>query len=277
MNTPGSTRVSLVTGATAGIGLAIAKELARAGHRVIVNARRAEKLRDVAAELNDLAVARFPNGMTTRVVPVAGDASEQATIDACFDIATKAFGGGGNPADVDAVIVNAGRGLAGSVVTSDDSQWEEMVRTNFTGAARLMRTAAHRMLAAVEEDSKGGRFWQQRPRDIVVIGSVVGRHVSPFSSMYGGTKFGVHGMTEGVRRELAPKGIRVTLIEPGFVVSEFQGVAGYKDEWFQGVVEKIGPVLGPEDVARSVGFVLSQPAHVHLSDILIRPTRQDYP
>lgn len=270
-------RTTLVTGATAGIGLATARELARVGHRVIINARRGEKLRDVAAELNDLAVAKHRDGHATRVVPVAGDASEQGTIDACFDVAARAFGQGGAPVGIDSVIVNAGRGLSGSVVTSDLTQWDEMVRTNFTGAARLMRTAGLRMLADAEDDAKSGRSWQQRPRDIVVIGSVVGRHVSPFSSMYGGTKFGVHGLTEGVRRELAPKGIRVTLIEPGFVVSEFQGVAGYKDEWFQGVVEKIGPVLSPDDVARSISFVLSQPAHVHVSDILIRPTRQDYP
>ncbi|MBY0311915.1 MAG: SDR family oxidoreductase [Phycisphaerales bacterium] len=281
MDPAASSRISLVTGATAGIGLAIAKELARVGHRVIINARRAEKLREVASELNELALARFPKSATARVVPVAGDASEHATIEACFDVATRAFGtghgAGDTPVGIDAVIVNAGRGLAGSVVTSDESQWEEMVRTNLIGAARLMRTAALRMVASADEDAKVGRSWRQHPRDIVVIGSVVGRHVSPFSSMYGGTKFGVHGMTEGVRRELAPKGIRVTLIEPGFVVSEFQGVAGYKDEWFQGVVEKIGPVLQPEDVARSVGFVLAQPSHVHVSDILIRPTRQDYP
>ncbi len=270
-------RLSLVTGATAGIGLAIARELARAGHLVIMNARRAEKLRDAAAELNDLAVAAHPGAPTTRVVPVAGDASEQSTIDACFDIAARVFGHGGRPGALDAVVVNAGRGLAGSVITSDQTQWEEMVRTNFIGAANLMRSAAHRMLADVEEDARGGTSWLRHPRDIVVIGSVVGRHVSPFSSMYGGTKFGVRGLTEGVRRELAPKGIRVTLIEPGFVVSEFQGVAGYKDEWFQGVVDKIGPVLQPDDVARAVGFVLAQPPHVHVSDLLIRPTRQDYP
>ena len=150
-----------------------------------------------------------------------------------------------------------------------------MIRTNLLGAARLMRTAATHMLADLEKRDSGN--WQARPRDIVVLGSVVGRHVSPYSSMYGSTKFGVHGLAEGLRRELSPKGIRVTLIEPGFVVSEFQGVAGYKDEWFKGVVDKIGPVLRPIDVARVVSFVCAQPPYVHVGDVLVRPTRQDYP
>lgn len=241
----------VVTGATAGIGLAIARQLAGRGCRVVVNARRKERLEALAKEL--------------RGVAVAGDAAEQGVIDAMLAAAV---------AGVDGVIVNAGRGLSGSVSTSDPAQWEEMIRTNLLGAARLMRSAAHRMGESIA--AAGGR-WMDRPRDIVVIGSIVGRHVSPFSSMYGSTKFAVHGLTEGLRRELAPKGIRVTLIEPGFVESEFQGVAGYKDDWFKGVVEKIGPVLQPEDVARSVAFVLEQPAHVHVSDIVVRPARQEYP
>jgi NADP-dependent 3-hydroxy acid dehydrogenase YdfG len=112
---------------------------------------------------------------------------------------------------------------------------------------------------------------------MIVLGSAVGKHVSPFSSMYGGTKFAVHGMVEGVRRELGPKGIRVTLLAPGFVASEFQDVAGYDPKWFEEVVARIGPVLTPQDVARTAVFIASQPAHVHLSDALLRPTRQDYP
>jgi NADP-dependent 3-hydroxy acid dehydrogenase YdfG len=148
-----------------------------------------------------------------------------------------------------------------------------MVRTNLLGAARLMRGAGERMLA----DIAGRASWLAHPHDIIVIGSVVGRHVSPFSSMYGSTKFGVHGLAEGQRRELAGKGVRVTLVEPGFVVSEFQGVAGYDPSWFQGRVDAIGPMLEPEDVARAVGFIAQQPPHVHVSDVLIRPTRQDYP
>lgn len=255
-------RVAIVTGASAGIGLAIAHRLADEGYRLVLNARRAEKLQEICHQINRPLGPRL-------AVAAPGDTSDVHAIDSMFDAAKSAFG-----VEADCVIVNAGRGLAGSVITSDTEQWEEMVRTNLLGAARMIRAAGQRMLAAVESDPE---TWTSTPRDIVVVGSIVGRHVSPFSSMYGGTKFALHGMTEGVRRELAPKGIRVTLVEPGFVVSEFQKVAGYKPEWFQGVQDKIGPVLDPEDVARPVAFVLAQPAHVHISDFIVRPTRQDYP
>jgi NADP-dependent 3-hydroxy acid dehydrogenase YdfG len=256
------TRTAIVTGASAGIGLAISRRLIESGFRVVLNARREDRLRELCAEFNTSTKA-------IRATFAAGDCAEQNVIDAMFQAARRDFA-----SDVDAVVINAGRGLAGSVITSDPAQWEEMIRTNLLGAARLMRTAGERMLSSIEAAKSD---WRSTPRDIVVVGSIVGRHVSPFSSMYGGTKFGLHGMTEGVRRELAPKGIRVTLVEPGFVVSEFQGVAGYKPEWFQGVLDKIGPVLDPDDVARPIAFLLQQPAHVHISDFIVRPTRQDYP
>lgn len=247
--------MAVVTGASAGIGLAIVHDLARQGARCVVNARRAEKLAALAGP---------------GVAAVAGDCAEEGVIAAVLDAARERFG-----READLVVVNAGRGLNGSVMTSDASQWEEMVRTNLLGAARLIRAGGLRMLRASE--GKSGPAVLGGPRDIIVIGSTVGRNVSPFSSMYGSTKFGLHGLVEGARRELGPRGIRVSLVEPGFVVSEFQGVAGYDPAWFEGVKERIGPPLTPEDVARCVSFIAAQAAGVHVADVLVRPTRQDYP
>jgi NADP-dependent 3-hydroxy acid dehydrogenase YdfG len=255
-----SNRIGVVTGASSGIGEAIVRTLGAQGARVVVNARRKERLGRICAEINE-------GAEDSRAIPHAGDASDRRTVEGMLNRALDHFG-----READLVVVNAGRGLNGSVLTSDPGEWEEMIRTNLMGAARLMRAAAKRML-----NDLGNAAWQERPRDIVVIGSVVGRHVSPFSSMYGSTKFAVNSLAEALRREVSPKGIRVTLIEPGFVKSEFQGVAGYDPAWFEGVVEKIGPVLEPADVARSVSFITSQPAHVHVSDVLVRPTRQEYP
>jgi NADP-dependent 3-hydroxy acid dehydrogenase YdfG len=254
--------VGVVTGASAGIGLAVAHELAGQGAAVVLNARRKEKLEELARALS---------ARGGRAVCVAGDAASQHVIDAMLDAGAQ-LGAGKAP---DIIVVNAGRGLSGSALTSDASQWEEMLRTNITGAALLIRAAGRRLLAEVEGQS--GPAVLARPRDIVVLGSTVGRHISPFSSMYGATKFAVNSLAEASRRELGPRGVRVTLFEPGFVESEFQGVAGYDPAWFAEVKGRIGPVLSPADVARSVGFVVSQPAHVHVSDVLIRPTRQEYP
>ncbi len=251
-------RIAIVTGASAGIGAAIARDCVTHGARVIINARREVKLHELAQELG-----------SDRVVCVAGDAAEDTTIDRLFKAAHEHF-----EDEADLVVVNAGRGLDGSITTSDTGQWEEMIRTNLLGAARLMRAAALHLVYDIEH---GDADWQQRARDIVVIGSNVGRHISPFSSMYGSTKFAVNSLAEALRREIGPKGVRVSLIEPGFVRSEFQGVAGYDDTWFAEVVDRIGPVLTPEDCAEIISFIVSRPPAVHLSDALIRPTRQDYP
>lgn len=263
-NLPLNGRVALVTGASAGIGQAIALDLASHGAGVVLNARRESRLDELAQRITD------QYGMINnkpRAVGVPGDASDDATIDAMLDAAQEHFG---KPADL--IVANAGRGLNGSVMTSDTAQWEEMLRTNLLGVAKLMRRSGEQLLKLNE-----GRDWTKHPCDMVVLGSTVGRHISPFSSMYGATKFGVNSLAEAARRELGPKGIRVTLIEPGIVKSEFQSVAGYDPESFGQLMEKFAPVLVPEDVARTIGFIVSQPAGVHVCDVVIRPTRQDYP
>ena len=257
-------RVAIVTGASAGIGMAIAVELASRGAGLVLNARRESRLDELAQRISD------QYGMISgkpRALCVPGDASDDATIDAMLDAAQEHFG---KPADL--IVANAGRGLNGSVMTSDTDQWEEMIRTNLLGVAKLMRRSGEQLLKLNE-----GRDWTKHPCDMVVLGSTVGRHISPFSSMYGATKFGVNSLAEAARRELGPRGIRVSLIEPGIVKSEFQSVAGYDPESFGQLMEKFAPVLVPEDVARTIGFIVSQPAGVHVCDVVIRPTRQDYP
>ena len=254
-----SERIAIVTGASAGIGEAVATSLYDHGARVVVNARRRERL-ELWAEPRD----------ATRIEIVHGDASEPAVVESMLDQARAKWG-----READLVVVNAGRGLAGSVTDSDESQWEEMVRVNILGAAHLMRAAANRMVHA---DAEGAvDTWIAEPNDILVLGSIAGKHISPFSSMYGSTKYAVNSLAEALRRQLGPHGVRVTLIAPAVVESEFQEVAGYDPSAFGEFMKKIGPVLKPEDVANLVTYVVGQPAHVHVNDIVIRPTRQDYP
>lgn len=261
---PLSSRVALITGASAGIGQAVACELATMGARVAVNARREERLVGVIQEIADR--CREKSG-DERAIAVPGDASDESVIRSMLDEPEARFG-----KPVDLVVVNAGRGLAGSILTSDIAQWEEMIRINYIGAARLIREAGNRLSAL-----QAKREWPKHAADIVVLGSTVGRHISPFSSMYGSTKFAIGSLAEAARRELGPKGVRVTLIEPGIVRSEFQGVAGYEEKSFGELMDRFAPVLTPEDVARTIGFIVKQPAGVHVCDALIRPTKQDYP
>lgn len=247
-------RVAIVTGATSGIGEATARKFVGAGYAVIGNGRNAEKLTLLEKELGE----NFRG--------VAGDASETTVLDALFTTAEKHFG---RAADI--VVANAGRGLGGSVMSSDLSQFEGLMKINVTGALALLQKAARLMVESQKND------YPEKAADIVIIGSVVGRHISPFSAVYGASKFAVHSLAEGLRREVGPLGVRVSLVEPAVVLSGFQAGAGYSDELVDTFKEKFGPLLTGEDIADGVHFVVSQPPHVHISDIVIRPTRQDYP
>ncbi len=196
-----------------------------------------------------------------KALAVPGDAGSRADIDALMK-QTLSWADGGKRLDI--VVVNAGRGLAGGVLSSDDSKWEELYKVNVLGATYLMRQAGQHLV-------------QQKGGDIVVIGSVVGRQISPFSGFYGSSKFAVAGAAEGLRREVCGQGVRVTLVMPGIVASEFQEVAGYDQENFGKWMEKFGKLLEPVDVARTIRHVVELPPHVHVCELIIRPTGQDYP
>lgn len=249
-----NTRIAIVTGATSGIGEATTRKFVAAGYSVVGNGRRAEKLAALEKELG----ASFHG--------VAGDASDNAVQEKLFAEAQERFG-----READIVLVNAGRGLGGSVTTADLAQFEEVLRINVAGAASLMQKASQRMVRLQQG------CYPETAADIIVIGSVAGINVTAFSTVYGSTKFAVRALAEGLRREIGPKGVRVTLIEPAFVLSGFQDIAGYSNEMVDGFKEKYGPLLLGEDIANAIHFVVSQAPHVHASDIMMRPTRQDYP
>jgi NADP-dependent 3-hydroxy acid dehydrogenase YdfG len=247
-------RIAIITGATSGIGEATARRFISSGYGVVGNGRNAEKLRALEQEFG----AAFCG--------IAGDASESMVLERLFASAIEHFG---NPADI--VVANAGRGLGGSVKDADLSRFEEILKLNVTGTLALLQKAAQKM---VDRQQTG---YPKQAADIVIIGSVVGRNISPFSAVYGATKFAVHSLAEGLRREVGSKGIRVSLVEPGIVISRFQDGAGYSDEMVQNFENKFGPLLHGEDVANAIHYIVSQPPHVHISDIMVRPTRQDYP
>lgn len=247
-----SGKTAVVTGASAGIGQAIARALAHAGAAVVVNARRRARLDELVGEIE---------GFGGRALAVDGDIGQTADSARLLEQAL-AWEAGGRRLDI--VVANAGRGLAGGFLGSDESQWQQVYQTNVLGTASLLRRA-------------GQHFANQGRGDIVVLGSVAGRNISPFSGFYGSSKFAVSGMTEALRQELCGKGVRVSLVMPGIVVSEFQQVAGYTPANFGDTVARFGKLLEPQEVADGVAWLLSLPPHVNVSELMIRPTGQNYP
>lgn len=112
--------------------------------------------------------------------------------------------------------------------------------------------------------------------DIVVIGSVVGRHISPVSGVYGSTKFAIGSLAEALRREVCAHGVRVSLVMPGIVRSGFQKVAGYGDA-FDKLTASVGTLLDPQAIGEGIRWLLALPPHVNVNEIMIRPTGQAYP
>ena len=183
-------RVALVTGASSGIGAAIAEAFVGAGMKVVLGARRLDRLEMLAAKLG--------GDETARAVQL--DVTDWASCQDAAKVATDAFG------KLDVLVVNAGFGAPRGWLSSDPDHWKDMILTNVYGAAISIRAA----LPALQE-SKG---------DVLVMSSVAGRRVLP-GSLYSATKHAVTAMAEAVRLEVAEQGVRVTSIEPGMVDTPF--------------------------------------------------------
>jgi len=244
-------RTVVVSGGTSGIGRAVALDLAQAGVHVAISGRDKSRLEEVCN------AAPHPGD----IIGLAADAREPTHVVQLWQASERAFG-----SLPSAFVLCAGRGLPGSLLTSDHQQWDELLTVNLLAAMQQLRAAA----TALRNQGGDG----ETVRDIVVIGSTVGRVLSAGNPVYGATKFALHSLVESLRQELASQLIRVTLVEPGFVRSGFQESAGYDMQAFNQLERDQGPFLSASDVARCIRFVLEQPPHVHVDDIRLRPTRQ---
>jgi NADP-dependent 3-hydroxy acid dehydrogenase YdfG len=224
-------KVVLITGASSGIGEVTARRLVEAGGRVVLGARRADRLETLRDELGSDAVAFH-----------ATDVTVDEQVRTLVDLAGSAFG------RLDAVFANAGFGGGGTIATGEPDVWREMLLTNVYGAAITIRYAIDALMAAPEPH-------------VVLTSSVAGRVVpANRNHMYAASKFAVEAIGDGLRKELTGR-VRVTLIEPGAVDTEFA-------DW-------PGTVLSAEDVARAVVFALGQPAGVAVNQIMLRPLTQE--
>lgn len=245
-------KTAIITGASSGIGRATALNLVQEGAAVILHARRKDRLDELSSEIT---------ARGGKAYAVAGDAGIKADIDILLESALSWSAGG---CKYDIVVVNAGRGLAGGILDSEESKWQELYQVNVIGATHLLRQAGRYMV-------------QQKRGDIVVVGSVVGRHISPFSDFYGSSKFAIGAIAEGLRREVCSHGVRVSLVMPGIVLSEFQDVAGYNEENFGKGIAQFGKLLEPQAIAEGIRWLLTLPSHINVNEIMIRPTGQSYP
>lgn len=255
------TRVGIITGASSGIGKYTAYELSKMNTKLILTARNKAELENIKNEIENI------QGKET-VSIIAGDILDKSVMQQCIDISKSKWN-----TTIDFFIASAGKGLPGNLITSNEEQWKSLWDLNVISLTSQLKMVVEEMLSNKDKLEK----YIENPLDIIVLGSSIGRNVSPFNSIYGATKFAVHGLTEALRRDVGPKGIRTTLIEPGIVKSSFQESAGYDMEWFNGYEKEVGPVLVPKDVAKVISFALSLPGNVNLDDISIRPTRQSYP
>lgn len=241
-------KIAFVTGASSGIGQACARSFAAAGCRLILAARRADRLEALAAELSQA------HGTESHLLTL--DVREREAVDAAI---------AGLPAEwqaIELLINNAGlsRGLD-KLQEGYWLDWEEMIDTNVKGLLWISRAVLPGM---VERDSG----------HVINIGSVAGHQVYPGGNVYCATKHAVGALTQGMRLDLVGTRIRVSSVDPGLVHTEFSEVRFRGDTGRADPVYRNYPPLQAEDIAETVLFCASRPPHVNIQDVLIMPQDQ---
>lgn len=239
-------KVIVITGASSGLGLAAARFLAERGARVVLGARRGDRLRQVAEELNRQA---------PRALAVTADVTVRDQIVHLVDRAVQTFG------RVDVIINNAGLMSLAPLERLKVDDWDRMIDVNLKGVLYGIAAALPHMQ-------------RQMSGQIVNVASVAGHKLMLNGAVYSATKHAVRAVSEGVRQEVKPWNIRTTVISPGAVDTELPGGVSEPD-----IAQGLGVfyeanAISAESFARAVAFAISQPEDMDVNEILYRPTRQ---
>jgi 3-hydroxy acid dehydrogenase / malonic semialdehyde reductase len=241
-------RTVVITGASSGIGEECARAFAAAGDRLVLAARREDRLAALAATLADA------NG--TETLTVALDVRDRTAVDATLGALPEAW------RDVDVLVNNAGLAAGlGGVQDADPDDWDVMIDTNVRGVLSVTRALLPRML-------------ERRSGHVINIGSIAGRVAYPGGAVYSATKAALDRITSGLRMDLLGTRIRVSTVDPGFVETEFSLVR------FRGDSERAARVydgmepLAPHDIADAVLWVAGRPPNVVVADMMLLPVAQ---
>jgi NADP-dependent 3-hydroxy acid dehydrogenase YdfG len=240
-------KTAIITGATAGIGEATAIEFAKLGYSLILTGRRKERLQKLSAAL----VSKYGIEVSVHAFDIRVKAEVE---NFCRnEIGDKT---------IDVLVNNAGLASGLSPLHEGDvDDWEKMIDTNVKGLLYITREIAPRMVA-------------QQSGHIINVGSIAGIEVYPSGNVYCATKHAVHAISEGLRRELFDKGIRVTNIAPGLVETEFSIVRFHGDEKRASTVYDGMEALTAKDIADCIAFAATRPKHVNVADMLVLPSVQ---
>lgn len=251
MTAPGTLegRVAIVTGASSGIGRAVAEALAVEGASVVLAARRRERLEALAAAVHEAG---------GDALPVVTDVTDRVSVDA---LVKRTVGERGR---IDILVNNAGVMLLSPMEEARVDEWERMVDVNLKGVLYALGA----VLPVMTDQGSG---------HVVNVGSVAGRRPFPGGSVYAATKFAVRALNWGLQLELsAARSIRMTDVQPGVVDTELAdhiASPGVRERFEAGWRDR--RKLAPEDVARAVVFAVTSPEHVNVNEILVRPTDQE--
>jgi NADP-dependent 3-hydroxy acid dehydrogenase YdfG len=244
--------VALVTGASSGIGEATAKRLAAEGAAVAVGARRLDRLEKLVAEIADA-------GGTA--VAIESDVTDRSQAEDLVERTVKTLG------RLDTVVNNAGVMLLGPALEAPVEEWERMVDLNVKGLLYVAKAALPHLV----------KFADEGPRlvtDMVNISSVAGRRARSGSAVYNATKFGVGAFSEALRQEVTERHVRVSLVEPGAVITELS--SHNRPEVLEEIKGRFGALerLEAADIADAIAYIVTRPRHVAINEILVRPTEQ---